>query len=166
MTSPYRTPARDARAEIVVPSEPLASTTIWLVWLATLVFAILVLVVESVNHLRIAWIALAFVTTGGLLLLRRHRRRMRFDLVLDGETLTIARVVGGQREQVGRLHVADGASVCVTEPPDSTDFDGLVRIANHHGNLEFQPGGHTGEVASEIIRFLRANDIDVPVRHK
>jgi hypothetical protein len=157
VASPYRTPAR---AEIVVQSRPFSGTIMWLVWFATIASVITLLIVQNVVTLRIVWPALALLTVAIALLVTRIQTRARFAVVLDQETLRIERVTRGEREEVGRLDVTNGVDVTVRLPDSDTALDGVVFLENELGHIEFQPGGMTGDVAEQLLRFLRSRGID------
>lgn len=161
MSSPYRTPAR---AEIVVPLQPLTSTTIWLVWSAIVVSALTVFVVDSVNLVRMLWSALALTTVMGLVLVQRVRRRTRFDFVVTFETLRVERVSSGERELLGVLQLQSGVAVGLRAAPSEADFDLTVYLENESGTVVFQPGGRPADIAVELVWFLRGSGVTVDDR--
>jgi hypothetical protein len=155
--SPYRTPAR---AEIVVKSRPFSGTLMWLVWFATIASVLTLLIAQNVLTLRILCAALALVTVAIAFLLARMQTRARFEVVLEQETLRIERVTRGERDEIGRLDVTSGVDVTVRLAESDLDLDGVVFLENERGHIAFQPGGMTGEVAEQLLRFLRSRGID------
>jgi hypothetical protein len=114
---------------------------------------------DAISRFQNEDLVVAFVSAAGLWLTRRLRTRVRFDLVLDGTLFRVERIVGNACEPIGQLQVGEGADISVRAMRYDAVLDGFVCVRNQHGEIAFQPGGHTGEVALEVIDFLRANGI-------